>query len=177
MKALIIDDDADIRFITGLSLERVGLMEVVQASGGEEGVRKAREWNPDVILLDMMMPVMDGTATLMALRAHPITANIPVIFLTAKTVKAEIDSMLESGALGVLIKPFNPRTLPADVRALLAHAIQTSDSGRREPLPLHLTPAALAPEKVDHTHDSASGRQLPVSNILEHAVHGKPQKV
>jgi two-component system, OmpR family, response regulator len=119
MKVLIIDDDADIRFSAGMSLGRVGGMDVVEASSGAEGVRKAQEEAPDVILLDMLMPTMDGLETLAALRSHESTAMTPVIFLTAKTVAVEIDRMKALGAAGVLIKPFNPRTLSGDVRALL----------------------------------------------------------
>ena len=119
MKVLIIDDDADIRFIAGLSLSRLGGMEVVEAASGAEGVRKAQDEKPDVILLDMMMPVMDGSATLAALRSQPATAVTPVIFLTAKAMRVEIERLRALGAAGVLIKPFDPRTLPGDVRALV----------------------------------------------------------
>jgi CheY-like chemotaxis protein len=119
MKVLIIDDDADIRSIVRLSLSHLGGMEVVEAATGAEGVRKAQDEKPDVILLDMMMPAMDGSATLAALRAQPATAATPVIFLTAKAMRAEIDRLRALGAAGVLIKPFDPRTLPGEVRALL----------------------------------------------------------
>jgi DNA-binding response OmpR family regulator len=119
MKVLIIDDDADIRFIAAMSLGRVGGMNVIEAANGADGVRKAQEEAPDVILLDMMMPTMDGLETLAALRSHKLTEMTPVIFLTAKTVAVEIDRMKALGAAGVLIKPFNPRTLSGDVRALL----------------------------------------------------------
>jgi len=119
MKVLIIDDDADNRFIAGLSLARVGGMDVIEAAGGVEGVRKAQDEHPDVILLDMMMPVMDGTATLAALRSQPATAMTPVIFLTAKTVEADVERMRAFGTAGVLTKPFDPRTLSGDVRALI----------------------------------------------------------
>jgi two-component system, OmpR family, response regulator len=119
MKVLIIDDDDDIRMIAGMSLGRVGGMDVIDASGGAEGVRKAQEERPDVILLDMMMPTMDGSETLKALRAQPATAATPVIFLTCKAVGAEVERMLGLGAAGVLVKPFDPRTLSEDVRALL----------------------------------------------------------
>ncbi len=125
MKVLIIDDDDDIRFIAALSLSRVGGMEVVQASGGREGVTKAQDEKPDVILLDMMMPSMDGSQTLAALRAMPATASTPVIFLTAKTVEAEVERMIALGAAGVLIKPFDARTLPADVRALVPNIVRS----------------------------------------------------
>lgn len=119
MKVLIIDDDADIRFIAGMSLGRVGRMDVIEAASGAEGVRKAQEETPDVILLDMMMPTMDGLETLAALRAQPSTAMTPVIFLTAKTVAIDLERTKALGAAGVLIKPFDPRTLASDVRALI----------------------------------------------------------
>lgn len=119
MKVLIIDDDDDIRSIARLSLSRLGGMEVIEAASGAEGVRKGREEQPDVILLDVMMPVMDGSATLAALRAQPATAATPVIFLTAKAMRVEIERLRGLGAAGVMTKPFDPRTLPADVRALV----------------------------------------------------------
>lgn len=119
MKVLIIDDDDDIRLIAGMSLGRVGGMEVIEASGGADGARKALEEHPDVILLDMMMPIMDGSETLKLLRSQPETATTPVIFLSCKAVGAEIERMMALGAAGVLLKPFDPRTLSDDVRALV----------------------------------------------------------
>jgi DNA-binding response OmpR family regulator len=94
-------------------------MVVIEAAGGAEGVRRAAEDPPDAILLDMMMPFMNGSETLAALRAQPETALTPVIFLTAKSVQVEVERMKALGAAGVLIKPFDPRTLAADLRALL----------------------------------------------------------
>ena len=119
MKVLIIEDDADIRFIAAMSLRASGAIDVIEASGGLDGIGKAREEQPDVILLDMMMPLMDGAQTIAALRMQRETATTPVIFLTAKTTVAEIKGMKDLGAAGVLIKPFDPRTLAADVLALL----------------------------------------------------------
>jgi CheY-like chemotaxis protein len=119
VKVLIIDDDVDIRFVAAMSLRAGGAIDVVEASGGLDGVCKAREEQPDVILLDMMMPMMDGSQTIAALRMQRETAATPVIFLTAKTIVAEIQGMKDLGAAGVLIKPFDPRTLAADVLALL----------------------------------------------------------
>lgn len=119
MKVLIIDDDADIRFVAAMSLRAGGAIDVVEAGGGLDGVCKAREEQPDVILLDMMMPMMDGSQTIAALRMQKETATTPVIFLTAKTIAADIQGMKELGAAGILIKPFDPRTLAADVLALL----------------------------------------------------------
>ena len=125
MKVLIIDDDADIRAITRLSLRRVGGMDVIEAASGVEGMRKARDEKPDVILLDMMMPMMDGLETLAALRSQPATALTPVIFLTAKAVGDEVERITALGAAGVLIKPFDPRTLAEDVRALVKGSLNS----------------------------------------------------
>ena len=119
MKVLIIDDDEDIRSIARLSLSRVGGMEVIEAASGGEGVRKARHEKPDVILLDMMMPAMGGRETLAVLLSQPDTSMTPVIFLTAKAVGDEVEQLTALGAVGVLLKPFDPRTLSEDVRALL----------------------------------------------------------
>ena len=119
MKVLLVDDEADIRRIASLSLSGVGGMEVAQADGGSEGIRKAREDRPDVILLDLMMPVLDGLATFRALRDDPETSEIPVVFLTAKTVSSEMERLKSLGARGVLIKPFDPMALPRLLRELL----------------------------------------------------------
>ncbi|HYV41724.1 MAG TPA: response regulator [Thermoanaerobaculia bacterium] len=120
MKVLLVDDEVDIRRIAALSLSGVGGMEVAQASGGSEGIRKAREDRPDVILLDMMMPGLDGLATFQALRSDPETSAIPVIFLTAKAMSAEVDRLRALGARGVLIKPFDPMALPRLLRDLVS---------------------------------------------------------
>jgi CheY-like chemotaxis protein len=119
MKVLLIDDEDDIRRIARLSLSRLGAMEVVDAASGPDGIEKARRERPDAILLDVMMPGVDGGATLARLRADPATAGIPVIFLTAKAMSSELERLRRLGAAGVLIKPFDPATLATEVRALL----------------------------------------------------------
>jgi two-component system OmpR family response regulator len=119
VRVLVVDDEDDIRRIARLSLAGVGGMDVVEANGGPEGIRKAREEPPDIILLDMMMPGMDGVATLRALRADPETSGIPVVFLTAKAMTSEVDRLKGLGARGVLIKPFDPMALPRLLRELL----------------------------------------------------------
>jgi CheY-like chemotaxis protein len=119
VKVLVVDDEDDIRRIAMLSLVGVGGMEATEASGGLEGIRRAREDRPDVILLDMMMPVMDGMATFRALRGDPETAGIPIVFLTAKAMSAEVDRLKALGARGVLIKPFDPMALPGMLRGLV----------------------------------------------------------
>lgn len=119
MRVLIIDDEADIRRVACLSLARIGGMDVSDAANGLEGTEKAAAERPDAILLDVMMPGLDGPATLHALRADPRTAGIPVVFLTAKAMPDEVARLLALGVRGVLNKPFDPMTLPAQLRAAL----------------------------------------------------------
>jgi CheY-like chemotaxis protein len=119
MKVLIVDDDDDIRRIARLSLDRLGGMLVVEAGSGPEGVRVAGDEAPDAILLDVVMPEVDGPATLAMLRAGAATARIPVVFLTAGTEGAEVERLRALGAAGVLRKPFDPATLADQVRAAL----------------------------------------------------------
>lgn len=122
MKILIADDEDDIRTIARLSLVRVGKMEVVEATNGAEAVSRACSERPDAILLDVMMPGMDGPATLQALRADEATAGIPVLFLTAKAMSSEIERLRALGAVAVLTKPFDPMKLPSQVAAALKDA-------------------------------------------------------
>ena len=119
MKALVVDDEEDVRFVAQMSLGRVGGMEVIVASSGEEGVARARSERPDFILLDMMMPGMDGAATFRALRLESDTAAIPVVFLTAKAMTSEVERLKELGAKGVVLKPFDPMTLATEIRTIL----------------------------------------------------------
>jgi len=122
VRVLIIDDEADIRRVAHLSLARIGGMDVLDAASGVEGAAKAAAEAPDAILLDVMMPGLDGPATLHALRADPRSADIPVVFLTAKAMPDEVARLLAMGVRGVLNKPFDPMTLPAQLRAALEPA-------------------------------------------------------
>lgn len=119
VRALVIDDEEDVRFVAQVSLGRVGGMTVMVASGGEEGVALARNERPDFILLDMMMPGMDGAAVLRALRGSPDTAAIPVVFLTASAMTSEVRRLEELGAKAVILKPFDPMSLADDIRKIL----------------------------------------------------------
>ncbi|MDQ3282174.1 MAG: response regulator [Acidobacteriota bacterium] len=118
-RVLVIDDEEDVRFVAQLSLGRVGEMSVIEASSGREGIALARIERPDFILLDMMMPEMDGAATFRALRDDAETASIPVVFLTAKAMASEVQRLIELGAKGVVLKPFDPMTLARDLTAIL----------------------------------------------------------
>ena len=119
MTILVVDDDDFVRMLTSVSLSKVGGMRVLEASGGAEGLLLATQEQPDVIMLDVMMPGMDGADTLRALRANPATAAIPVIFLTAKAMPDEKARLSELGAAAVFTKPFDPLTIADDVRRVL----------------------------------------------------------
>ncbi len=119
LKVLYVDDEPDIREIAVLALELDSEIEVRSASSGAAALQKAAEWRPDAILLDVMMPDMDGPTTFRRLQAHPATREIPVIFLTAKVQAAERKGFAELGVHGVLAKPFDPMALSRDVAQLL----------------------------------------------------------
>ena len=121
-KILLIDDDPDLRLIGRLSLTRIGKWEVVEAESGPQALEQARAEQPDLILLDVMMPGMDGVTTLTELRKEPATAEIPVIFMTAKAQPHEIARYHELGAAGVITKPFDPMELPDRILELTATA-------------------------------------------------------
>ena len=116
MKVLIVDDDDDIRTITRLSLTTVGGLDVVEAADGRAAVDAALCERPDLILLDVMMPEMDGVQTLAALRSQGAVAGIPVVFLTAKALQSEIDRLLSFNVAAVFVKPFDPLTLADRLR-------------------------------------------------------------
>jgi two-component system, OmpR family, alkaline phosphatase synthesis response regulator PhoP len=120
MRVLIIDDEDDIREVAQASLELMGDWVVITASSGAEGVRTAAAERPDVILLDVMMPGMDGPATLAALRADEATAAIPVVLLTAKAQSSDRSALDRLGAAGVIAKPFDPLGLSDELTAVLA---------------------------------------------------------
>lgn len=137
MKVLLIDDEQDIRKVGRLSLEAVGHFETAVAASAREGFDLASTSRPDVIVMDMMMPDVDGLAALAELRTIPELRDIPVIFMTAKAQREEIAFYLECGAIGVVKKPFDPMTLPSEITAILdkSRSPASSDwSGRgREP--------------------------------------------
>jgi two-component system alkaline phosphatase synthesis response regulator PhoP len=118
-RILIVDDEDDIREVAQVSLELVGNFEVLTASNGREGVERARGERPDAILLDVMMPDMDGPATLAVLQSDPETRDIPVVFLTAKTQSSERSRLEQLGAAGILTKRFDPLKLAGEVATTL----------------------------------------------------------
>lgn len=121
-KVLLVEDEPHIRRIGELSLRGVGRWEVVLAASGAEGLDRAAEEQPDVILLDVMMPGMDGPTMLAELQSQSNTSMIPVIFMTAKVEKPEVERYLSLGAAGVISKPFDPLKLPREIEQILERA-------------------------------------------------------
>lgn len=116
---LLVDDEADIREVAALSLQTLGGWRVSSASGGAAAIAVARAECPDVILLDVMMPELDGPTTLARLRGDARTHTIPVIFLTAKAQHADQRGLARLDVSGVLTKPFDPMTLSDQINAIL----------------------------------------------------------
>lgn len=110
-KILHVDDDEDIRTITRMSLELVGKFEVHQCDSGPQALREAPSFSPDLLLLDVMMPEMDGVETWQKLLEIPALAGTPTIFMTAKAEDSTSRSLLEAGAIAVVTKPFDPMQL------------------------------------------------------------------
>jgi CheY-like chemotaxis protein len=122
IQVLHVDDEPDIREVAEISLGLDPDFRVRSCGSGSEALAVAAEWQPDLILLDVMMPVMDGPATLVRLRDDARTAGIPVVFMTARAQAREVDRFRLLGAVGVIPKPFDPMTLAASVRSYVQPA-------------------------------------------------------
>lgn len=117
-RVLYVEDDTDIQAVAKLALEIVGKFTVKICASGEEALKEAAAFAPDMILLDVMMPGMDGPTTLARLRQFPELEKTPVAFMTAKVQPQEIEQYKSLGAVDVIAKPFDPMQLPNQVRAL-----------------------------------------------------------
>ncbi|MFC3852013.1 response regulator [Salinispirillum marinum] len=117
-RIMYVEDDPSIQRLVQLTLERVGGFQVQVCDSGEQALRDVSEFKPDLILLDVMMPGMDGPQTLAALREAPTTERIPVVFMTAKAGADEVRQLMAMGVQGVIIKPFNPMTLAAEIQTI-----------------------------------------------------------
>ena len=122
-RILYIDDEADIREIAQMALELDSAFAVRTSASGREGIAAARDWAPTLILLDVMMPELDGPAVLGLLRGDPATSKIPIVFITARTQAQEVAHLQALGARGVIAKPFDPMTLAGQVRDFLDERI------------------------------------------------------
>ena len=115
-RILYVEDDPDIQAIAMMVLETISGFTVEACSCGSDALAKAVAFNPDLILLDVMMPGMDGPETLKGLRSFPELAQTPVVFMTAKVQPQEVEGYLKLGAVGVIAKPFDPMTLTQELR-------------------------------------------------------------
>ncbi|WP_206074344.1 response regulator [Marinobacter fuscus] len=119
-KVLYVEDDPDIRSIAELALRDVGGFTACLCESGAEALAVIDDFQPDLVLLDVMMPGMDGPQTLKALQSRPQGLPVPVVFMTARLQPAEIEEYLALGAIGVIPKPFDPMTLADEIRRLAA---------------------------------------------------------
>lgn len=142
-KILVVEDDPSALRLVGYTLEQEGY-QVITASDGLEGVRKARDEHPDLIILDIMLPGLDGYEVCQQLRKEPETAKLPILILSAKAREIDKDTGLKIGADDYLTKPADPSTIVAKVKALLASRL---DVGVGKAIPM-LTVTALAREKM-----------------------------
>ncbi|MBK6849634.1 MAG: response regulator [Proteobacteria bacterium] len=119
-RIVLVDDEPDIRTVAEIALSAVGGWEVRLAASGEEALAHLAAAEADLILIDVMMPGMDGFTVLSRLRSDPRWVKLPAIFMTAKVQPREVAQYLALGACGVIPKPFDPMELPQQIRALVA---------------------------------------------------------
>lgn len=117
-RILYVEDEPDIQAVAKIALEAVGGFELKVFSSGEEALANAVSYAPDLLLLDVMMPGMDGPTTLKALKELPELANTPAIFMTAKVQPTEVAEYKALGALDVIAKPFDPMTLSENIKVI-----------------------------------------------------------
>ena len=121
-RVMMVEDDNDIRTVAGMALEMVGGLKVLACESGAVALAAVKDFAPQLVLLDVMMPGMSGPEVLKALRRDPQTAGLPVVFMTASVQTAELQELRKLGALEVIAKPFDPMTLADQVKAIWARA-------------------------------------------------------
>jgi len=119
-KVLYVEDDEDIQRIVRMSLERVGKMSIEIVSNSLQAIERMKAFKPDLVMLDWMMPAMDGPTLFRKMQEDPEVAPLPVIFITAKASPRELEELVRLGAKGTISKPFSPKDLPDQLRALWA---------------------------------------------------------
>ena len=115
-----VEDDEDIQRIVRMSLERVGKMTVEVVGDPTQAIDAMMRFRPDLVMLDWMMPAMDGPALFRQMKLSPDTSALPVVFITAKAAQRDLDELMKMGAAGTISKPFNPKDLPDQLRAIWA---------------------------------------------------------
>ena len=113
-----VEDDEDIQRIVRMSLERIGKMTVEVVSDPTKAIDAIKAFKPDMVMLDWMMPAMDGPTLFRHMRKNPDTSGLPVVFITAKAAQRDLDELMTLGAVGTISKPFSPKDLPEQLRAI-----------------------------------------------------------
>lgn len=171
LRILHVDDEPDIREVVEMSLELDPAFTVKSCSSGRDALAVAADWSPDLILCDVMMPVMDGPTTLARLRESPQTAGIPVVFMTARAQARELEQFKSLGASGVIAKPFDPLALATSVRG---HLCSAGISALREGFlkRLRADAASLARCRAALAEDPTSSSLLEQVRAFVHALAG-----
>ncbi len=120
-RVMCVEDDEDIRTILDFSLGGIGGYTISLCESGPQALERVEAFRPQLVLLDVMMPEMSGPETLIKLRALPVMQGVPIVFLTAKAMQDEVEALLECGATGIIVKPFDPVTLPQNIRIYWEH--------------------------------------------------------
>ena len=115
-----VEDDEDVQRIVRTALERIGKMTVAVVTDPTEAIATMAEFRPDLVMLDWMMPVMDGPTLFRQMKLRPETKALPVVFITARASQADLDDLKQLGAAGTISKPFSPKDLPEQLRAIWA---------------------------------------------------------
>ena len=113
-----VEDDEDVQRIVRTALERIGKMTVAVVTDPTEAIATMKEFRPDLVMLDWMMPVMDGPTLFRQMKLRPETSALPVVFITARASQADLDDLKKLGAAGTISKPFSPKELPEQLRAI-----------------------------------------------------------
>lgn len=175
-RVLLVEDDLDIQAVALIALEDVGGLTVRACGSGPEALGAAPEFMADLVLLDVMMPGMTGPDTLRALRERPETRDVPVVFMTARVQRHEVDEYLAMGAVGVIPKPFEPMTLADELRRLYGAAREAQEE--REERDFEAQIAALRgqfehglPERVARLREAwaAARRGEGAGDVRQHA--------
>jgi CheY-like chemotaxis protein len=120
-RVMCVEDDPDIRLILDFSIRRIGGFGLCLCESGMQALERVEDFKPQLVLLDVMMPEMSGPETLIKLRALPVMQGVPIVFLTAKAMQDEVEALLEYGATGIIVKPFDPVALPQKIRIYWEH--------------------------------------------------------
>jgi CheY-like chemotaxis protein len=176
-RILVVDDEPDILWVIRITLRARGGFEVEMCTSGREALDLARSFIPDLILLDVMMPEMDGPTTLQALQRDPQTANIPIVFMTAKVMPQETARYLALGAAGVIAKPFDQRMLAGEIEEILhGRRSTTHETPEAETAALFEAYTAALPGKIGDIQQrwqriEAEPGGAEAVQALEHLIH------